>query len=229
MLERLSREIAHTIAGGLGARQRAAEGQSLAGDDAAVEAVDDALVLAEEVRDLASADTDVARRNVRELADVAVKLGHKALAEAHDFGVGLALGVKVGAALAAAHGERGQRVFEYLLKAEELDNGEVDRRMEAKPALVGTYGGVVLHAVAAVDLHLAAVVHPWDAELDDAFGLDEALDKPGLLPFGVLVDDQLQRLEDLAHGLKEFRLVPVAALHICVHSLQIFVCHSFPP
>ena len=66
------------------------------------------------------------------------------------------LGVKVGAALAAAHGERGQRVFEYLLKAEELDNGEVDRRMEAKPALVGAYGGVVLHAVAAVDLHLAA-------------------------------------------------------------------------
>ena len=101
--------------------------------------------------------------------------------------------------------------------------------MEAKPALVGAYGGVVLHAVAAVDLHLAAVVHPWDAELNDTFGFDEALDKSSLFPFRVLIDDQLQRLEDLAHGLKEFRLVPVAALHICVHSLQIFVCHSFPP
>jgi hypothetical protein len=36
---------------------------------------------------------------------VAIQLGHKALAETHDLGVGLALGVEVGAALAAAHGQ----------------------------------------------------------------------------------------------------------------------------
>ena len=45
------------------------------------------------------------------------KLGHKALAETHNFAVGFALGVKVRAALAAAYGQTGKAVFENLLKA----------------------------------------------------------------------------------------------------------------
>ena len=43
---------------------------------------------------------DVAGGNVGLGADVAGKLGHKALAEPHDLGVGFALGVKVAAPLA---------------------------------------------------------------------------------------------------------------------------------
>lgn len=40
--------------------------------------------------------------------------------------------------------------------------------MEAETALVRSQGGVELHTVAAVDLQLAFVIFPHDAELDDA-------------------------------------------------------------
>ena len=42
--------------------------------------------------------------------------------------------------------------------------------MEAETALVGTESGVELHAVSLLDLALALVVLPDNAELDDALG-----------------------------------------------------------
>ncbi len=96
-------EIDGAIAGGLGTDQGAAVGQALAGEDA-VEAVGDALVLAEEVADLAAADPDVTGGDVGVWADVAIELGHEGLAEAHHLVVALALGIEVGTALTAAHG-----------------------------------------------------------------------------------------------------------------------------
>jgi hypothetical protein len=89
---------------------------------------------------------------------VAVELGHERLAEAHHLVVALALGVEVRAALAAAHGQRGQRVLEDLLEGEELEDAEVDRGVEAQAALVGADGAVELDAEAAVDLH-----SPWSS------------------------------------------------------------------
>jgi hypothetical protein len=87
-----------------------------------------------------------------------------------------ALGVEVRAALAAADRHAGQRVLEDLLEAEELDDPEVDARVEAQAALVGAERRVELHAEAAVDLHLALVVDPRHAEDDLALGLADALD-----------------------------------------------------
>ena len=43
--------------------------------------------------------------------DVAVQLGHKALAEPHDLPIGFALGVEVGTAFGTAHGQAGQAVL----------------------------------------------------------------------------------------------------------------------
>ena len=103
--------------------------------------------------------------------------------------VALALGVEVGAALAAAHGEGGERVLEDLLEGEELEDAEVDRGMEAQAALVGADGAVHLDAEAAVDLYLALVVDPGDAEHDDALGHADALEDLGLAVLGVLVED----------------------------------------
>lgn len=61
------------------------------------------LVLSEEVADLPAAHTDVTRRDVGVLTDVAVELIHKGLAEpGHDLAVGLTLWVEVGPALAAS-------------------------------------------------------------------------------------------------------------------------------
>ena len=121
-LQSLGGEVAQAVAGGLGTGQRAAEGQALAGEHTALEAVGQTLVLAEHIADLAAADANITGGAVHELADVAVQLGHEALAEAHDFHVALAVGVEVGAALAAAHGQGGQAVLEGLLEAEELQD-----------------------------------------------------------------------------------------------------------
>ena len=137
------------------------------------------------------------------------------------------MGVKVGAALAAAHGEGGQGVFEDLLEAKELDDGQVDRRMEAQAALVGADRGVELHTVATVDLNLAVVIDPGNAEDDDALGLDEALHEAGFFPLGVLVDDMLEALKDFINGLKELGLVGMILLKVCVDAVQISVVNHF--
>ena len=138
-----------------------------------------ALVLAEQIADLTAANANITGGHVGVGADVAVQLGHKALAETHDLGIRLAVGVKVSAALAAAHGQAGQAVLEALLKAQELQDRQVDRGVETQAALVGTDGRVELDAVAAVDLDLASVIDPGHTEHDDALGLDKALDQAG--------------------------------------------------
>lgn len=61
-------------------------------------------------------------------------------------------------------------IFESLLKAEKLENREVDGRMETKTALVRSQGRVELDSVAAVHSHVALVVLPDNAELDDTLG-----------------------------------------------------------
>src|SRR5690606_22233852 len=128
LLEHLLREEDGAVSGRLGAHLRAAPGQALAGEDTGLVVVGDALVLAEEVPQLTTADADVTGRHVRVLTDVAVELGHEGLAEAHDLGIRATLGVEVGAALAAADGHAGQGVLEDLLEAEELDDRQVHAR-----------------------------------------------------------------------------------------------------
>ncbi len=96
--------------------------------------------------------------------------------------------------------------------------------METQAALVGADGGVELHAVAAVDMDNAVVVRPGHAELDHALRLNKALKQTVLLPLGVLIHNQLQRLKNLSDSLQELRLMPVALLHLSVDPLQIIVC-----
>src|SRR5690606_13305861 len=131
---------------------------------------------AEHVPDLAASDADVAGGDVGVLAQVAEELGHEALAEAHDLGVGPPLGVEVAAALAPADGHAGEGVLEGLLEAQELDDGKVDGGVEAEAALVRPGGGIDLDAEAAVDVDLAAVVLPGDAEDDLPLGLADPLE-----------------------------------------------------
>ena len=107
---------------------------------------------------------------------MAVELGHEAVAEAHYLGVRLACGIEVAAALAAAHGQPGERVLEGLLEGEEFHDRKVDIGLEAQPALVGADGIVELHAEAAVDMPHALVVQPRDAEDDLPVRLDHALE-----------------------------------------------------
>ena len=122
----------------MGSGKRAAVSKPFACQDCAVKTVGDTLVLAEEEADFPSADADIACGNVCELADMPVKFRHEALAETHDFCIGFAFRIKVGAALAAAHRQRGQRILQDLLKPEKLQDGEIDGGVEAKSAFIRT-------------------------------------------------------------------------------------------
>ena len=62
----------------------------------------------------------------------------------------------------------GERILEDLLKAQELQDREVDSWVETETALVWAEGAVELDTIALVDLWLEVVVLPNDAELDDA-------------------------------------------------------------
>lgn len=57
-------------------------------------------------------------------------------------------------------GQGSQSVLEDLLEAQELDNRQGDRGVEAQAALVGAERTIELHAVPAVDLDSASIVHP---------------------------------------------------------------------
>ena len=139
-----------------------------------------------------------------------LQLGHEALAEAHDLAIALAVGIEVGAALTAAHGQGGQGVLEGLLKAQELHDGEVYVGCKTDTALVRTDGGVELYAVAAVYLHLTGIVHPAYTEHDYALGLNHTLKYAGLDQIGANVSHRGQGFQHLGNGLEEFGLAGIA-------------------
>ena len=226
LLEHVLGEVDRAVAGGLGTDERTAEGTALAGENAD-ELVAQALVLAEEIADFTAAYADVTSGNVGIGADMTGKLGHEALAETHDFAVGLAARIEVGAALAAAHGKRGEGVLEGLLETEELENGESYGRMEAETALVRSDRGVELDAIAAVDLNDAVVVDPGNAEHDCALGLDHALEDGGLFVLGIGLDHGGESCKHLFNRLDEFRFVSVFRLDVGENLLDVFV-HMFP-
>ena len=103
----LSKE-GQTVAGGFRADQGAAEVQALARQHAGLKTVGQALVLSIHVADFPPAHANVTGGNVGVFADMAIELGHEALAEPHDFAVALALGIEVAATLGAANGHAGQ-------------------------------------------------------------------------------------------------------------------------
>jgi hypothetical protein len=80
----------------------------------------------------------------------------------------------------------GKSILEHLFEAQELQNGQVDSRMQTEPALVGAQHRVELDTVALIDLALALVVLPSDAELDDSLG--DGSDLESLPVFRVLFE-----------------------------------------
>src|SRR5690606_24390045 len=98
-----------------------------------------------------------------------------------------------------------------LLEGQELEDRQVDRRMETHAALERADRRTVLHAPGAIDLHLAAVVDPAHAELDHAFGLDQPLDQAVLSVLGKPLEERPQAGRDFLYRLQELRLAWIAA------------------
>ena len=144
---------------------------------------------------------------------MSAKLSHEALAETHNLSVRLALGVEVGTALAAAHGECGQGVLEDLLKAEELDDTDIYGGVESDTALVRTDSGVELDTEASVYLNLAVVVYPRNAEDDLSLRLNDPVEYACFYEVGSLFSDRLKCLKNLCNCLNELRLAGISLLY----------------
>ena len=205
-------EIERAEARGFRAQDAAAPGGALAGQHAGIVFARELLVHTVEEADFAAAHAHIAGRDVLVGADTLPELQHEGLAETHDLGVGLALGIEIAAALGTAHREGREGVLEGLLEAEELQHGGSHGAVEAQAALVGTDGAVELDAVAGVGLDLALVIGPRHAEREDAVRLDHPLDDLRLLEFRMLVIDFLDALEHLLYRLQIFAFAGVLGL-----------------
>lgn len=179
--------VDETVTGGLRADQRTTPAATLTGKDT-LPLVLLGAVGTEEVTNLTATDTNVTSGNVSVGTNVLVKLAHESNAEPADLVVGLALGVEVGTTLSTAHVKAGEGILEDLLETQELEDGKVDSGVETETALVGTEGRVVLNTETTVDLDLALVVLPDNAELDDALG--DSGDLECALVLGVLLEER---------------------------------------
>lgn len=120
-------------------------------------------------------------------------------------------------------------ILEDLLKAEELEDGQVDGGVQTQAALVGAQGRVELDPVAAVDLDVALVILPLHAELDDALG--DGGDLEGGAVLWVLLEQSavLQGRGELVVGLLELGLGGEVrhdgrCVYVCAFRGQAYVC-----
>jgi hypothetical protein len=118
---------------------------------------------------------------------VLAELPHEGNAKLADLVIRFALGVEVAATLGSTHVQASEGILEDLLETQELEDRQVHCGVQAEAALVGTECRVELDAVALVDIALALVVLPDNAELDDALGDGDDLEC--LLVLGVLLED----------------------------------------
>jgi hypothetical protein len=93
--------------------------------------------------------------------------------------------------------------------------------VEAKPALVGPDRAVHLDPEASVHLHFAAIVHPRNAEHEDALRLRDPLEELRRAVFGMAVENGNQRLEDFLRGLVELGLGRVLRADFVHHVVDV--------
>ncbi len=211
VLQHLPGKEDDTVAGRLRPTRQTAEGETFSCDHALV-AIGEPLILPEQIADLPGPHAQVAGGHIRMRPDMAEQLRHEGLAETHHFRVGLAVGIEVRAALAAADGQTRQAVLEDLLESQELDDAGIDIRREPQAALVRPEGAVKFVAIAPVHLHFAVVIDPGHPEADAPLRLDEALDEAGLDVFRMGFQNRLDRGEDLLDRLQKFRFARVSLL-----------------
>ena len=137
---------------------------------------------------------------------------HETLAKPHDFRIRFTLGIEVGSALAAAHGERGQGILENLFEGQEFENTEVDRGVKAQPPFVGADGAVHLDPETAVDMHLPLVILPGNTKQKNPLRFGNAFHDSRLAVLRAAVQDRLDRLNHLINRLVKLTLPRIAIL-----------------
>ena len=176
--------VNETITSCLWSDERATPGQTFPGKDT-FPVLGHSLILAEHPAYLSAADTNITGFVTISLAlipsicrltwyinvgtNVFPKLAHKSYTKLPDLIVRLSLWVEISTTFTATHVQPCQGILEDLLKAQELQHGQVHCGVESETALVRTKCRVELDSVAAVELKLSFVVFPDHAELNDSF------------------------------------------------------------
>ena len=202
-------EIDQPVAGGFRPQDTAAEIQAFAGERAA-EGTGKFAVHAEQIAHFAHAHAHVTGGHVDVRPHVMVKLRHQRLAETHDLRVAASLGVEIGAALAGAQRQAGERVLDGLLQGQKRQHVQVHRGVEPQPAFVGAQGAVHLHPVGPVHPHLALVVHPGHAETNHPLRLQQPGQQPLGAQLGVLIQIPGHTVQQAFRGLVKMGVVGVA-------------------
>lgn len=185
-LAHLVDEIQGSESCSLWAQDRTAPFNTLTGEDTLI-AVGQLLVHAEEIADLATTYADITGRHVLVRTDIAIQLCHECLAEPHDLSIRATSDREIRTTFGTAHRQCGQRILEYLLKSQELQDGKVHGRVETQPALVRTDRTVELNAIADIDMYFSLVIHPWNTERDNTLWLYETFDQLSFFKCWVLI------------------------------------------
>ena len=222
-------EVEETITSSLSTCQAAAVVQALAGKNTSIISIADALVLTIEITNLTAANTDITSRYVSVQTNMTAKLSHKALAEAHDFSIGLALWIKVGAALATANRQSSQSVFENLLKTQELDDAEVYGWMEAEATFVWANGAVKLYTITLVYMYFTSIVSPRNTEHNNTLRLNNALQNSLLLILRILIQYRSNRSQNFLYSIMELGFTRILSLNLCNNFFNISSQFSIPP
>ncbi|MPM62138.1 hypothetical protein SDC9_109004 [bioreactor metagenome] len=218
-------EIDVAIAGGLRPDATAAPVQT-APRNRAVGRIGDLFVLAEKITDFTRTDPDIAGRHVGIGTDMAVKLTHHILTKAHDLVFTLPLGVEIGAALAAAHRQRSQRILENLLESEKFQDTRINRRMKPQTAFVWTDRTVELNPATDIDLNFALVIHPWNLKDDGALRNHQSFQNAIFLILWLPVQQFAQRPVYFRHALDKL-LFPAALLLQPVQHFSDITVHRY--
>jgi hypothetical protein len=84
----------------------------------------------------------------------------------------------------------------------------------------------VLDAVAAIDVDLAGIVGPCDAEADGAVGFDETFEEAFFEVLGVGGEEGPEGVDDLGDGLEEFRFAGVTGGDVAEEGSGIWGWHD---
>ena len=96
--------------------------------------------------------------------------------------------------------------------------------MKSDTALVRSDSGVELDPEASVDLNLAVVVYPRNAEDDLSLGLNDSFENACVDEILSLFGNGLERIENLGNSLNELGLTGIALFNCLEKIGKIFVC-----
>src|SRR5690554_4437554 len=208
-LQHFYSKIYGTVTGRFGTEGTSTKIKSFTGKGSG-ELITQTLVLTVHIGYFATTYTNITGGYVGIGTNMTVKLGDKGLAELHDFVVGLSFGVEVGTTFTTTHGQRGETVFQNLLKSQKFKNTQVHRCVKTNAPLVRTDGTVHLHPETTVNLHFTAIIQPGHPKHNHPLGFGHTFQNFIFHQSRILHYKRSQTLYYLMYSLVEFGLSRIA-------------------